>query len=118
MSENQAEGKEAHEGRIRFHYLKSSAFRVVYAEGAYGGLTPHGNISISFYNDRYPIPQIVEHQISQEGKLGGEISRVGKDGVVREVEVDVLLTIPTAKSLRDWLEQKILEAEQKRSGAT
>jgi len=30
-----------------------------------------------------------------------------RDAIVREVEVDLIMSIETAKSLRDWLSEKI-----------
>jgi hypothetical protein len=38
------------------HYIKSKDFRVIYAEGAWGGPSPHGMIAFSLYNERPPIP--------------------------------------------------------------
>ena len=47
---------------IHFFYDKSRHFRVVHVDGAHGGLAPSGsademNITVSFYNERRPIPR-------------------------------------------------------------
>lgn len=100
------------ERRVRFHYIKSNHFRVVYATGAYGGLGPSGtNIHVSFYNDRHPVPQQLMHVLNKDGTLGAEVpeGRVSKDGIVREVEADVVMDLPAAIALRDWLSRKLKE---------
>ncbi|OFW02608.1 MAG: hypothetical protein A3H94_08330 [Acidobacteria bacterium RIFCSPLOWO2_02_FULL_60_20] len=95
--------------KARFYYIKSNHFRVVCAEGAHGGITPHGSIFAAFYNQRGPIPQITTHQINADGTLGDEIrdARVGKEGVIREVEVGVIMDLQTAERFYQWLGEKI-----------
>lgn len=99
---------------IVMHYLKSPMFRTVHADGIFGGVTPHQNIHMSFWNERAAIPQIIEHEIKPDGTLGPEImeARIGKKGIVREVDVDVVLDLATAISLREWLDDKIKNLEK------
>ena len=111
----EADGKPA-SGQIRFHYIKSGYFRTVLADGAWGGVSPAGRINIVFYNERAPIPRIVTHSV-KESRLGEELERESRDGIVREVEVAVALDLPAAESLLTWLEEKvqILRELKKRS---
>ena len=41
---------------LKADYIKSNLFRVVVADGAFGGLTPRGNIHIDFWSERRAIP--------------------------------------------------------------
>ncbi len=94
---------------ISIHYIKSNAFRVIYAEGAHGGLSPNGKIQMGLYNERQPIPQQTLHAIEQVGKhavtVGKEIveKRIGRTGVVREVETEILMDVAAAKEIGQWL---------------
>jgi hypothetical protein len=91
---------------LQFHYIKSNFFRVMHVDGALGGLTPNRQIFVSLFNERSAIPQMVEHTISPEGGLGDETQRISKEGLVREVEVGIILNIHAAESLgRLLLEQ-------------
>lgn len=105
---------------IRFHYIKSSAYRVVHADGVVGGATPSGLFHVSFFSERLPIPTSVDHAAVDLGggrmRLGEEIATEGKKGVVREVEVGVTMTIDMAKVLRDWLDDSIRRFETARRG--
>lgn len=98
---------------LQFDYIKSNLFRVIHADGALGGLTPSGMIHIALYNERLAIPRSVVHSVDETGKLGKQIKSDGRPGLVREVEVDVFVTIATAESLVDWLKDRIEEARSR-----
>ena|SRR5436190_23367808 len=100
--------------KFKFHFVKSNFYRVIHVDGAWGGMSPKGNIQISVFNERTPIPREVTHEMIAEGdhySLGKEVAseRVGKDGVVREVEADLVLSIDTAEGLYHWLGNKLKE---------
>jgi hypothetical protein len=102
------------DAKIEFHYIKSNYFRVVHADGVWGGATSNLNIHMSFFSERGPIPQRIVHAIEPRGVLGGEIAeeRISRKGVVREVEVDVVLNLEMAVSLRKWLDDKIKNLQE------
>lgn len=92
---------------VTIHYLKSNLFRTVHCDGAIGGPTPQGNISMGIFSERGPIPLQIKHQIKPDRTLGDEIERSGRDGMVREVETEVILSLYVATKLRDWLTDNI-----------
>jgi hypothetical protein len=104
--------KEADPTRISFEFIKSAFFRVVHVDGAMGGLTPQGKISIAAYSERLPIPQKTVHSVKPDGSLGPELQeeRVTRPSVVRELEVDLIMDLPTAQMLHAWLGQRIEQA--------
>jgi len=97
--------------RVKIHYIKSNLFRVVHSEGAIGGITPNREIFVSLFNERGALPKVIEFAISPEGNLGQEIGREGKEGVVREMEIGVLMSADAAKNLAQFLlhHAKLLE---------
>lgn len=88
---------------VKFHYIKGNFFRVIHADGAIGGLTPARNIYVALFSERAAMPQVVELTVRQDGSLGDEVKRVGKEGLVREIEVGVMLNATTAQRLAEWL---------------
>ena len=98
---------------IVFHYIKSNHFRVVHADGVWGGVTPRGLVQINFYSERQPIPKQTVHGINEDQTLGDEIQdqRVTREGVVREIEFGAVMDLRAAKSLRDWLDKKLQVVE-------
>src|SRR5579864_2737365 len=100
--------------RILYVYRDSPAFRTVHASGAYGGITPSGDIFAAIYSERTEVPLSSYIDIDSTGKPGEEVANVSK-AVVREVEVGVLLDLQTAKAFQVWLNNNIatLEAAMK-----
>ncbi|HEY1690869.1 MAG TPA: hypothetical protein VGG39_01830 [Polyangiaceae bacterium] len=94
---------------VRFHFIKSAQFRTIHVDGLWGGLTPRGLIHIAFFSERLPIPQQLVQGVNDDGTLGDEIleSRVSKEGVVRELEVDAIIDVDIARALHSWLDQQI-----------
>jgi len=94
---------------VPFHYIKSNLFRVIHTDGAVGNVAPSGLIFVGLYSERSAIPQIMVHEITDTGQVGSERTseRVGKSGVVREVEVGATMSLETAVSFVAWLQEKI-----------
>ena len=113
QQKERARSKAGQQKELEFDFIKSNFFRVIHADGAFGGLAPSGNIHMALYSERRPIPTKMVHSI-EGGHLGPEImnKRQERTAMVREVEVDVVLNIPQALTLRDWLTDKIKAFEQ------
>lgn len=99
--------------KLTFHYIKSPQYRVSHADGAHGGITPPGKIQMNFYSERTPIPQTTFHEINEDRSLGAELEkeRIGKTGIIREIDTTIIIDINTAKNLVEWLNQKIQTIE-------
>lgn len=99
---------------IEFNYIKGSNFRVVHADGAMGNGTPSGNLFLVFYSERFPLPDSQTFSISEEGRVIGEVTekrKVNSNGVMREVEVGVMLDINVAKGMVVSLSHLIRQLE-------
>jgi hypothetical protein len=100
VSENQPE--------ITFHFIKSANFQEILMEGVWGGLTPHGRIQMAIYNERQPIPKTATYEV-KGNRLGGEITeeRESLQGIVRNIEANVVMDLEAAEMLRSWLDDNI-----------
>lgn len=101
--------------KLAFHYIKSNYFRVIHADGVYGGISPKGKIQMAFFSERQPIPQQTVFAFdpksqSTTGEIEGE--RVTREGVVREVEANILMDLDTARTFSTWISEKIVELEK------
>lgn len=103
-------------------YIKSNHFRVVHADGMFGGPTPRGLIHMDIYSERQPIPQQAVYKVavqeSGEGLIGEEIRerRITREtNVVREVELGIVLDVNVAKSLMAWLAKMVNAIEQQKA---
>ena len=98
--------------RVKFFYIKGQHFRVIHVDGSIGGLTPRGLLHIALFNERPAIPQMTEHGFTEEGYLGDATVQEGKEGIVRELEVDILMSRATAVEMRDWLSNRIEDLDR------
>jgi hypothetical protein len=100
--------------KISFDYIKSSQFRVIRVDGAHGGITPKGHvIQMAFFSERQPIPKRETYKL-EKGRLSKLIAKEERNAIIREVEVEALIDIETAKTIVKWLEDKIQQAENLR----
>jgi hypothetical protein len=102
--------------KLRIEYKKSQSFRVIHADGAYGGTSPRLQLFIAFYSERFPIPTVLTYETSETGAPAREITaeRESKEGLFREVEVGVTLDIAAAKGFLGWLTEQVAELEKRR----
>ncbi len=102
---------------IIFEYIKSNFFRVVHADGAIGGVTPEGNLHLAFFSDRPAIPKMQVFKRNPDGSLGNILNEhtVVRPGIIREMDVDIVISREAARSLVSWLNQNLemLDANQK-----
>src|SRR5437870_13056089 len=102
--------------KLRIEYQKSQSFRVIHADGAYGGTSPRLQLFVAFYSERFPIPKVLTYEMGVKGAPEHEIleERDSKEGIIREVEVGVMLDINAAKGFAAWLNQQVEALEKRR----
>ena len=91
---------------ITYDFIKSNLFRVLHVDGAWGGISPDGYIQMAIFSERRAIPRRVVYQLS-EGRVGPEIEREERPGLVREVEADLVMSLEAAVAIREWLDGRI-----------
>ncbi|HXP88146.1 MAG TPA: hypothetical protein VN841_25675 [Bryobacteraceae bacterium] len=98
---------------IKFDFLKSNYFRSIHADGVWGGINGHLEVVMAFFSERPAIPQQITLPI-KDGKFGDELEnkRVGRDAVIRDVEVSITMNVEVARSFRQWLDEKIKAIEE------
>jgi len=109
VAENQPE-QPTTKRTVQFEYIKSGAFRVIHGDGVIGSISPGTDgIDMSVFSERLPIPLQTTYELTEKGTIGPEIrsERKSREGVVREVEVCVSMSIDVAMQVRDWLSGRI-----------
>jgi len=99
---------------VRFKYVFAEDYNPIYANGAWGGINPDGEIVINFYLQRLALPDSVTHSVGPEGRVGAQMKQEPesqKHTFVRYVTNGVVLDLKHAKTIRDWLDKHIADAE-------
>jgi hypothetical protein len=101
--------------KLKVHFIKSNLFRTIHMDGAWAGLAPNFNINIAIYSERQPIPLQIVQPVAENGALGEDFreERVSRDGLVREVEANLILDLATAKSFIELLVKMTAAIEQR-----
>lgn len=97
---------------VPFNYIKSNDFRVIHVDGAIGSVTPRGLIHAALFSERMPIPKLMTHPVGPDGNLMPATEQDVRPGVVREVEVSLMLDRGAAELLRIWLGEQIAELDR------
>lgn len=99
--------------RVHFQFTKDPEYRVVYANGAFGGPTPRGDIKFDLFIEYGGSPEEVVHSMTPDG-LGPEVERSPEQmPFVRESQIGVIMSLGQAKSFGHWLLSKVSEVENK-----
>ncbi len=98
--------------KVRIEFEKSPHYRLMPADGAWGGPTPRGRIMVNFFVDIPSAPYSITHDLTEDGQLGTELERSpAVDGtiprVARELQVGVLLSLEDAEGVGRWLLEQV-----------
>jgi hypothetical protein len=96
---------------LQIRYRNNPAYRSVHAGGAYGGVVPSGEIFLGIFSERTHFPESATVELDEQTSQGRETIQIEK-GIVREVEVGLIMNLSVAKAIRQWLDEKIAFVEQ------
>ncbi|WP_348304348.1 DUF3467 domain-containing protein [Methanothrix sp.] len=97
---------------VKFIFKKSDNFEMFFVNGAYGGLTPHGDIVCNFFFEYKKMPDFEDAIVSADDKLTPIENKVEEIEMLREIKTGIILTPNEAKKLADWLNGKVIEFEK------
>lgn len=98
--------------KIKLKYVIPKDYNPFYSNGVFGGLTTQGEININFFLERHDFPDEELYEVDEKGGLSLQKKPVGKSTgkpsqIVRHVSTGVILTPEVAKSVYDWLGEKL-----------
>jgi len=108
--------KKKKQTKFKFKYVIPDHLQDCYVNGAWGGVTPRGEIHMHVYSERHPIPLEITYNVKKNGSLGKSRDIVTGGNAVRLVQSSMVFDLKTAVAIRDWLDSMInvLEKPQKK----
>ena len=98
---------------VTFRYNISPNYAIYRIDGAHGGMGGHGNIIANLFAERHSVPEMVTHNVKDDGSLEDPPVETIKDSVlIREVPFGISLTPRTARALAVWLNKMVDEFEK------
>ncbi len=96
---------------IQAKYTKTGALPVLHVDGMFGGLTPGSQLYVAFFSEHSQLPEAEILRREPEGDTYRAVAAESLQGVVREVGVEIIMTLPVARAFREWLNVRIKMAE-------
>lgn len=100
---------------IQYDYVEAPEYRVIPGiTGAWGGVSPSGELQIAFYWDRRVLPKSYTDQGGGEGKFVTRHPEGKEPSIERIVETMIVIRPDVALGLGEWLTQHakvVLEAQ-------
>lgn len=106
------------DNKIKFKYVFSDSYNPVYCNGAYGGISSHGEIVANFFLERMPIPKSTTSLLNNDGTLSGDVDTDPEDfarTVIRYVSTGVILSENSARSIYEWLGTQLNELDNRKA---
>jgi hypothetical protein len=102
-------------GALEFHYQKTPQYRVYHSDGCVGGPTPRGQIALSFYSERPPIPKMGKRAIlavdGKQATAGPEEVAETLSGLVRQVEATIMMDLRSAQEFHQFFGEQVAKLE-------
>jgi hypothetical protein len=101
---------------VEFFFETDKDYRIIASNGAWGGITPQGDIQVDFFVERLATPESVKNSVSEEGAIGTIIEMKPPKRIVRRLQVGVLMTVEQSQKLAKFLSEKIKQVEDIKKG--
>lgn len=99
---------------INFKYIFDDSYNPKYVNGAIGALTPKNEIVMNFYLERTAIPKKMTHKIVNGVLSEPEFEpKDHENNYIRYIQDGIVLSYDSAIQIKDWLEKRIKELEQR-----
>ena len=98
--------------RLEVKYIFNEDYNPDYATGAYGGLSPNGDIVMNFYQERSAIPNYTIVEFDENGRASSVKNKPEILPVIRYIVSGVTMNLDAAKQLNIWLNGLIEQAEK------
>jgi len=99
--------KKPKKAKFKFKYIIPDHIKDCYVNGAWGGITPRGEIHMHPYSERHPIPMEHIYDIGKKGSMAEPGKTIKGADAVRVVQSSLIFDVQTAINIRNWLDGMI-----------
>ena len=94
---------------IKIYFSKAKDYKIIPANGAWGGISPEGSIIFDLFIEKNELPDYIELEINDGKGKAKEINKKKKK-IVRESQIGIVLKPDIAYSIGEWLIDKAKNA--------
>jgi len=103
------------EEHLKVKYKFDKNYNPKYANGAFGGINPLGEIIMNFYLERKPIPHSTTLKLKDKMPTNEVVEFEPKDlgiSMIRFIDTGVILNYEVAKEIHRFLGESLMELEK------
>ena len=101
--------------KVLVKYLFADDYAPAYANGAWGGMTPQGEICVHFFLDRAPLPNTEQYEVEGDSLKGPLVTAPAHPDMaavaVRQIVAGITMSPKTARALVEFLQARLGEME-------
>lgn len=102
--------------RVKFNFRRPEGYELHFVNGAYGGLTPHGDIICEFYFEYKDLPEEETGDIVNGNLIMDKKDSEGEIELERLFKTGIIISPQEARNVATWLNNKVEEFETKLAG--
>ncbi len=118
VSKKEAKAKGNGKDQIKeavIYYQVPLDHRILPVNGCYGGLGPRGELIINFFEETFPLPKTVTHEVIADGTLGKQKTvEIEGGNLVRHVQASIAVSIEHAESIGKWMLKNVEDFKKQR----
>lgn len=92
---------------VKVQYEYDGKYRLIAANGLYGGITPGGELKIDFFAEYTPAPKTSQLSVSEEGQVTEHKDTTPQ--IVRRIQMGMLVSPNHIQSFANWFQEKAEE---------
>jgi hypothetical protein len=94
--------------KVKFVFKKSEGYQTHYVNGAFGGITPRGDVLCHLFFEHRDLPA-EEEMTFEEGELKPQEKDLADIEIIRDLKVGIIMTPEQAENLANWLLSRVDE---------
>jgi len=95
--------------KVKFVFKKSEGYQIHYVNGAFGGITPRGDILYHLFFEHRDLPMEEEMTIEEDKTLKPQEKDLDDIEITRDLKVGIIMTPKQAENLANWLLSRVDE---------
>ena len=95
--------------KVKFVFKKSEGYQIHYVNGAFGGITPRGDVLYHLFFEHRDLPTEEEMTIEEDKKLKPQEKDLADIEIIRDLKVGIIMTPEQAENLANWLLSRVDE---------
>jgi hypothetical protein len=109
--------KESNLKSVKYTFTNAPDYKVIYVNGVYGGNTTKGELCFDFFREFRPFPDEEIRELDADGRILPQETKDLPEQVefIRERKIGIVMTVGFARSLYEWLGDKLSDFESMQS---